>query len=98
MPILNHHITYSSSSLLVCCAVKMLKDSRLYAYGYQCVGEHEQVSMEVMREWKAKKCGAVESVQARCYFYLRKAPIPRGKGWHDYSLSSGKILPSQNNN
>lgn len=24
--------------------------SRLYAYGYQCVGEHEQVSMEVMRE------------------------------------------------
>lgn len=47
MPVLNHHIAYSSSPLRVHCAQGSFW---LYAYGYQCVGEHEQVSMEVMRE------------------------------------------------
>lgn len=50
----------------------------------------------------SQKCGAAAAAAQRSepcgYFYLGKAPIPRGKGWHDYPLSSGKILPSQNNN
>lgn len=43
------------------------------------------------------RCGAQRSGPV-VIFISGKAPIPRGKGWRDCPLSSGKILPSQNNN
>lgn len=32
------------------CTENAVGSSKVYAYGYECVGEHEQVSIEVMRE------------------------------------------------